>query len=160
MKKSPLILFTQINTNKKNSRRFVKKIKKAFTLIEILLAVFVLEIGLLGIVTFYSYAIQVTKIARNETTAANLASGILDNELSAAYDNLTVGAGTKIKYSTDTTSPFYAWDKKIDVAYINSSLTESYNPPDTNMKKIVVTIYWQESGNEKSFQTASIKAKH
>ncbi|KKQ73683.1 MAG: hypothetical protein US94_C0028G0001, partial [Berkelbacteria bacterium GW2011_GWB1_38_5] len=89
MKKSPLILFTQINTNKKNSRRFVKKIKKAFTLIEILLAVFVLEIGLLGIVTFYSYAIQVTKIARNETTAANLASGILDNELSAAYDNLT-----------------------------------------------------------------------
>lgn len=137
--------------------RSTKK-KKAFTLVEILIAIFVLEIGLLGIASFYAYSFKISKIARNETTAANLASGLLDDELTIVYDNLPVGAGTKVRYSTDQANPFYEWYKKIDIAYIDSNLAESVS--DTNMKKITVTVYWQESGSEKSFQTASIKAKH
>ena len=136
------------------------KLKKAFTLVEILLAVFILEIGLLGIASFYTYSFRVTKIARNQTIASNLASGLLDDESAIAYDNLQVLAGSREKYSAIEGDPFYNWDKKIDISYIDSNLVESYSGPDTNMKKILVTIFWQEYGHEKSFQTATIKAKH
>lgn len=134
--------------------------RRAFTLVEILIAVFVLEIGLLGIASFYTYGFKITKTARNETIASNLATGLLDEQLSNNYDNLTIGAGLKTKYSTDAASPFYNWDQKIDIAYIDTNLVESYAEPDTNMKKVTVTIYWQTSDGEKNFQTASIKARH
>lgn len=130
----------------------------SFTLIEVLLAIFVLEIGLLGIAGFYTYSFKVARYARNETTAANLASGLLDEQLAISYDNLAVGAGTKTGYTTDVNDPFYSWQKKIDMAFIDSNLIEQ--PIDTHMKKITVTIYWQQDGAEKSFQTASIKAEH
>ena len=130
----------------------------AFTLIEILLAIFVLEIGLLGIAGFYTYSFKITKTARMETTAANLASGLLDEQLANAYDNIAVGSGDRTPYSPDENDPFHTFDKKIDVTYVDVNLVEQTT--DTHMKKIVVMIYWQVEGADKSFQTASIKAQH
>lgn len=140
------------NILKKKNRR------KAFTLVEILLAIFVLEVGLLGVAGFYAYSLNITKMARNDTTASSLAAGLLDEQLENSYDNLAVGAGTKTNYITDVNDPFYSWQKKIDIAYIDSNLQESAT--DTNMKKITVTVYWQFNGQEKSFQIATIKARH
>lgn len=134
------------------------KKRSSFTLIEVLLAVFILEIGLLGIAGFYASSSKITKTARNETTASNLASGILDEELAIAYDNLIVSLGTKTRYTDDATSPFYNWQKKVDITYVDTNLSEQAT--ETHMKKITVTIYWQETGSQKSFQTASMKAEH
>lgn len=71
-----------------------------------------------------------------------------------------VAEGTKTNYSPDISNPFYSWQKKIDIAYINTNLVASYSEPDTNMKKITVTVYWQENGAERNFQIATIKARH
>ena len=125
--------------------------RSSFTLIEVLLAIFILEIGLLGIAGFYASSFKITKTARNETIASNLASGILDEELAIAYDNLTPVPLTTFN------SPFDNWQKKVDIAYVDANLTEQAT--DTHMKKITVTIYWQETGGEKNFQIASIKAE-
>ena len=133
-------------------------IRKAFTLIEVLLAIFILEIGLLGIAGFYASSFKITKMARNETTAVNLANGLLDEELAIPYDNLTIGTGIQTKYSTDINDPFYDWEKRIDIFYVDADLIEQ--PAETNMKKIIVNIFWQEADNERSFQTASIKSRH
>ena len=137
-------------------KAYPEKNRRAFTLIEVLLAIFVLEIGLLGIAGFYTYSFKITKIARMETTAANLASGLLDEQLANAYDNIAVGSGERTPYSAD--EPFNTFDKKIDVTYLDVNLTEQAS--ETHMKKITVTIYWQVDGADKSFQTASIKAQH
>ena len=162
MKKNPLIFFTRINANKSrlNSRQFVKKkfVGRAFTLVEVLLAVFILEIGLLGIAGFYASSFRIIKTARNETTASNLANGLLDEELAISYDNLLPLPGSKVRYSDLDSNPFYDWWKQIDVAYIDANLAEQTS--ETNMKKITITVFWQEAGSERSFQTASIKAKH
>lgn len=136
------------------------KIKKAFTLVEILLAVFILEIGLLGVAGFYAKSLNISRSARNETTAANLAAGLLDEQSANNYSNLAVGEGTKTAYSTEINNPFSNFSKKVDIAYINTSLVASYAEPDTNMKKITATVYWQENGAERNFQMATIKAKH
>lgn len=134
------------------------KTRKAFTIIEVLVAIFILEIGILGVASFFTSGFKITRIAREETMASNLAAGLLDEEVSNSFDNIPVGAGTRTKYSTDTSSPFYNYEKKIDIAYIDADLNESASA--TEMKKIVATIYWTSGGSEKSFQTASIKARH
>ncbi|MBM2821104.1 MAG: hypothetical protein HW405_864, partial [Candidatus Berkelbacteria bacterium] len=136
---------------------FVKGNRRAFTLLEVMISILVLEIGLLGIAAFYASSFKVTRQARNQTIAGNLSAGLLDAEMAIAYDNLPVGPGLKERYSTDASNPFYNWSKKIDVAFIDSNLTEQGN--DTNMVKITVTVYWQDDG-EKSFQTASIKSRN
>jgi len=130
---------------------------RGFTLIEVLIAIFVLEIGLLGIASFYSSSFKITRQARNETIASNLASGLLDDETALTYDNIPALPGARLPYSTDQSSPFQTWDKRIDVAYIDDNLVEKTT--ETNMKKITVTVYWQDPSGEKSFQTATIKAK-
>lgn len=132
--------------------------KHAFTLIETLIAIFILEVGIMGVAGFFTSSFKTTRVARNETQAANLASGLLDSELGNSYDNLAIGAGSKERYSSDANNPFYDWYKKIDVAYIDMNLSQSDS--DTGMKKIIVTVYWLDNGTERSFQTASIKAKH
>lgn len=137
--------------------------KSAFTLIELLLAVFILEIGLLGIAGFYAYSATITRTARNETTAANLASGLLDEESAKSYDALTVGApATPTPYSTATPNPFANFQKLIDISYLDSNLNASYTQTEANqnMKKITVTIYWTEVSSQKNYQIATIKAKH
>lgn len=142
------------------NKNILKKKNRAFTLVEILLAVFILEIGLLGVAGFYAKSLNISRTARNETTASNLASGLLDEQLANNYSNLVVAEGTKTNYSPDISNPFYSWQKKIDIAYINTNLVASYSEPDTNMKKITVTVYWQENGAERNFQIATIKARH
>lgn len=144
------------------NKNISKKRCHGFTLIEIMLAVFILEIGLLGIAGFYGYSLNVTKMARNQTTAANLASGLLDEQLANSFDTIIVGEGAKTAYSTEINNPFSNFSKKIDIAYIDQNLSASYTESEANknMKKITVTIYWQEQETERSWQIATIKAKH
>ncbi|MFA6493091.1 MAG: prepilin-type N-terminal cleavage/methylation domain-containing protein [Patescibacteria group bacterium] len=144
----------------KKKKQYYKN--KAFTLIEILLAIVILEIGLLGISSFYAYSLNIAKVARNETTAANLAQGLLDEQSAVSFDNLAVGAGAKTAYSSDVASPFANFQKQIDVAYIDMNLATSYvaTEDNQNMKKITVTVFWPQDSTEKNFQIATIKANH
>lgn len=155
---------SEIRKNALRQKKLInfRNCRRSFTLVEIILAVFILEIGLLGVSGFYAYSLNIAKIARNETTAANLAQGLLDEELAISFDNLAVGAGTKTDYSVDPASPFANFQKQVDVAYIDASLTPSYTqiPTNENMKKITVTVFWPQNESEKSFQLATIKAKH
>lgn len=130
----------------------------AFTLVELLLAVFVLEIGLLGIAAFYASSTNISKRARMETTASNLAAGLLDEELALSYGSLA--SVSKQKYSTDPNNPFYNWYKQVDIICIDINLAQIACDSNAHMKKIVVTVYWPDQSTEKSFQTASIKAEH
>jgi len=129
----------------------------SFTLIEVLLAVFILEVGLLGIAGFYASSLKIIKTARNETIASNLASGILDEQLAISYDNLEIGQ-TEKNYTEDISSPFHDWTQKVEIRYVDANLNQQET--ETHMKKIVVTISWPEVNSQKSFQTASIKAEH
>ncbi len=144
------------------------KKRSSFTLIEVLLAVFILEVGLLGIAGFYASSIKIIKTARNETIASNLASGLLDEESAISYDNLVVSspAPAPAPYSDDLDNPFHNWNKQIVISLIDANLLDvnqggiCTEELPCNMKQITVTISWKENGQDKSFKTASIKAKH
>lgn len=130
-------------------------LKKAFTLVEVLLAIFILEIGLLGIAGFYASSFKIIKTARNETIASNLAAGVLEEELAIAYGSLA--NLDRDRYSSDPNNAFYNWYRKVEISCINSNLDPITCDSNAHMKKIVVTIYWQE---QQIFQIATIKAEH
>jgi len=133
-------------------------VKKAFTIIEVLIAIFILEVGILGVSSFFASGFKIIKNARTETIATNLGSGLLDETLANSFDNIPVGTVARQKYSPNLGDPFYNYDKQIDTTYIDEYLNNSVTP--TPMKKIVVTIYWTIGNQSKTFQIATIKASH
>lgn len=135
-----------------------EKVKLGFSLVEVLLAVFILEIGLLGIATFYSYSHRIAKMARNQTIATNLAQGVLDEELSYSYANIPAVA--KTRYSNVSTNAFYNYYKEVTVTCIDANLSNITCDANAHMKKIVVVISWTEDNSNKSVQMATIKAEN
>lgn len=136
-----------------------EKTKKSFSLIEVLLAVFILEIGLLGISTFYAYSHKIAKMARNQTIATNLAQGVLDEQIAKSYDSPELITVNRTAYSTVPNNPFQGFDKEITITCINASLGDlNCLDPNAHMKKVIVTIYWTEDNSNRSVQLAVIKA--
>lgn len=129
---------------------------KAFTLVEILVAAFVLEIGLLGVAGFYAYSFQISKTARNQTIASNLAAGILEEQLSKSYDAPDLITVPKTAYATSP-APFSNFQKQIDISCLNGNLTTvDCHDLNAHLKKILVTIYWTENNSEKNFQESTM----
>jgi len=134
--------------------------KRGFTIIEILVAITVFGIGVLGVAGFFITAIHTIRSSSNTTIAANLASGFIDEELAIAYDQLSPGTGTQDPVSADQSSPFYNFQKQINISCvdINLAVTDCAASPSP-LKKIDVLINWQEGGNDKNIQMSTLKNK-
>lgn len=130
-------------------------IQKAFTLVEVIVAIGVLTIGVLGIATFFAFSTRIARSASNTSIASNLAQGVLDEQTAKSYEELTSVARTD--YTSDTSSPLNKFQKQIDVSLVDSNLAVSET--DIGIKEITVHIYYDESGSEKSVEIATIKAK-
>lgn len=128
--------------------------KKAFTLIEVILAIFILEVGLLGIAGFYAYSFQISKVAREDTIAANLAQGLLE-EQSAKQNYEDIQDVPKAFYE----GPFANFQKEVVVTCVKADLSPADSCAVANMKKIVVTIYWPVAGGEENFKTVTLRAR-
>ncbi len=133
----------------------ISKFKKAFTLIEVVVATGVLLIGVLGVGAFFASSSKITRHASYTSIASNLAQGFIDEEISKSYGELTPGAGMKDRVSSVSSNPFYGYKKQVNVSLIDSNLAASGS--DIGLKKIDVFIFWQEGGSEKSIQLSSVK---
>lgn len=131
--------------------------KKGFTLTEVIIAIGVFGIGVLGVSGFFATTSQTIKVGRFTSTASNLAQGVIDEELAQSYDALTVETGTKTRFSADSADPFYNYQKQVNISYIDSNLNNSGT--DLGMKKIEVFVYWQDGGTERNVQMATIMTK-
>jgi len=126
-------------------------------MVEIVVAMGVLLVGVLGIASFFAVSSKVERSASNTSIASNLAQGLLDQENSKSYDELIPGTGAQIKVSNDQNSPFYRFTQQINISWINSSLATSQT--DVGLKKIDVFIYYQEGSTTKNVQMSTIKTK-
>ena len=130
------------------------KKKNGFTIIETTVAIGILAVGLLAVVQVFPFGTKMTRISRHITVANNIAQGIMDEELDQAYEDMPVGTSAREKVSPNPNDPFYIYEKEITVEYINGDL--DYSTTDLGMKKIIVKIYWQEQGQQKQTQLATI----
>lgn len=136
---------------------FKQKNKKnaGFTLIEVIVAVIVLMIGVLGISFFFANSSHLTRLASNTSIASNLDQGLIEQEKAKSYGELTVGNGSVQPVSTDTTSPFSKFTKQINISLVDSNLNPSST--DIGLKKIDCFIYWQEGTEQRNVSMSTLE---
>lgn len=107
-----------------------RKRRSGFTLIEVLIAIVILSVGLLGMASLTGSIILVNKLNSDLTTATTLSQDKMESIRSDAYGS--VESETK----TDCTPPFDAFQREVTVA--NDS-------PASGMKTVTVKVCWGPS---------------
>ena len=100
--------------------------QKGFTMIEILVAIFIIMVALMGILTVASMVISGNTYSRDFTTAITLSQEKLEELKNDGYDNLTGGTGSSSIYTT-------TW-----------SVTD--DNPEADMKTVTASTSWSRKG--------------
>lgn len=131
--------------------------KKSFTLIELLIVIFVLTVGIIGVISMFPMGIQTGKSAQIATVATSLNQGKIEEIIFKSYGEISVGSTTEA-YGEISNFEFYK--RVTEVNYydpVNSTVIDS----DSGIKRIEVTVFWQSSlgGSEKNINIVSLISK-
>ena len=116
------------------------KKNKGFTLIEIMIAVFILVTALLGLISTTVVIIKGNSLSRTMTTATTLAKDQMEQLKNTAYDSLTDGTDTQESIYTRT------WDVTKD-------------SPAAGMTTVEVKVDWRWQGASNQVVLKTIVAK-
>ena len=124
---------------------------KGFTLTEVIVAIFILGIGIVGILSMVSVALNREMMAKMGTEAIYLAQGEIENLIASSYDSSLLAVGT-----TATTTDGYSVEKIISYVDPNNNLSTS--TVDLGIKKIKVIVSWG-SGSDKKTEISTLFVK-
>ncbi len=123
--------------------RYNKKDREnGFTLIEVLIAILILSVGLLGMASLTVAIINGNKFSNDLTTATTLAQDKMEDIRRQDYSDVT----TETKVACP--SPYGEYEKKVEV---------SDDDPATDMKTVTVTVYWDSEGHSVILKTIIAK---
>lgn len=105
---------------------------RGFTLIEVMIAVFLLAIALLGLAAVTTSVIKANSFSQTLTTATNLAKDKMEDLKAADYTALPAG----------TTTDYAIADGTVQASATGSYYTRSWSAPGTSTKTITVTVTW------------------
>ena len=116
---------------------------KGFTLLEILIAITILCARLLGIATLTVGIIRGNLASSNITTATTLAQNQMEDIIRAGYN----GASGKMESYGNITE--FSQYKRVTVV--------DDNKPATDMKTVIVTVYWDSDAHSVVLRTILVK---
>ncbi|MBI4639608.1 MAG: prepilin-type N-terminal cleavage/methylation domain-containing protein [Candidatus Tectomicrobia bacterium] len=120
-------------------RRFFASYDNGFTLVEVMVAMAVFSIVLLGFMTLQVTATRTNATAQKVGNAALLAETILDQIENTSYDQITINTFPSQDYGTIPGFPFFRTEVVI-----------TDNSPIPNLKTIVMRLYWKDTGGTKT----------
>jgi len=112
--------------------------QRGFTLIEIVIAIFIMTVALSGLIAVTVMAIKGGDFSKRMTTATTLAKDMMEQQKNKSYSSIT--AGTTIDYLNEDSSSGSAG------AYFTRTLRVTDNTPATDMKTIEVEVSWSWGG--------------
>ncbi len=152
------------------------KEKKGFTLVELLVTIFVIMIGLIAAYKVASYPLSQISISMNRLTAAYLAQegieivrnirdtnwvddsaslwkeGLESGSWEADYDDENLSVFSNRYLNFEGSSSFYGYEGGVASKYKRKIEIEDLDDGDGNdILKITVTVSWSEKGKDYSF---------
>jgi len=111
-----------------------------FTLIEVMIALVIFSIGILGVAAMQIDFIQGNATARGVTEAANQASGKLEELVALSYDSVVSTNETVGDYTLNWT-----------VTHPDPDGSGTVNDDEDQFKLIQLTVSWNDGGDARSF---------
>lgn len=135
--------------------------EKGFTIIEVLIAIFILSIGILAVVSMFTTSMKANQLGRNVTVANRLAQNLMEQVKTQTFSNalakMCTDTGilncltfadttTYITGDTDTgTGTFRETSGGLNVVSYNVSLQQIENRPITGLNTVTVAITWSDA---------------
>lgn len=132
--------------------------RDGFTLVEMLVALSILSIGILAVAQLFIFSQHHAQNGRIETQATALAEEIREKVMSENFDDLvSIFDGVDTAVPGSVTLPCQEWASHLDerlgpAARGRLEVLQPFEDPEiaTGMLTIVVTVSWQESGQDRS----------
>jgi len=121
--------------------------QSGFSLLEMMIAMFLLMVGFLAVITVLWSSAQSGSFSRNMTTAANLNQDIMERLTSLSYASLPV------------TADFVDYTNANPMASVFSRQTKVQENTVANLKTITVKISWNDHGKTKTRLYTMVKSK-
>lgn len=111
--------------------------KRGFTLIELIIAIFILTVGISAILVMFPLGIQIVKSSEMATVATQLAQEKIEEIISKSYTDIS--SETKQQLS----SPFSAYWREVEMTYFDPDNPEVTPSVNKGIKKVEVTVSWE-----------------
>jgi len=131
-------------------------IQKGFTLIETMIAIFIITVGIVAVLQMFPLSIQTAKSAEMATVASQLGQEKIEEIISKSYADISSESTTTLS------SPFEAYAREVKVTCFDPNGDGLFpDCPDTGIKKIEVIISWKSplGVTEKDFKIATLISK-
>ena len=124
--------------------------QKGFTLLEVMIAVLIMSIGILGLAGLQIVATRTNSFSNQMTVGITLGQDKLEELRNLAYDDTQLSAGTH----PDSGNPI----KGVGDMGFNRSWSVAEDAVNS-LKTITVTVQWPDPGNSHSVQFTTIKTE-
>lgn len=133
---------------------------QGFSLIEVLIALVVMSVGMLGIAGLYVHGLQAGRTSLFRHHAVTLAGDVADRiranpDAGVAYtgagaDSNCVAGGIDCSPQQMAAHDIYLWQQQADATLPNGQVTVLYNN-GVEPSAYTVTVSWSEAGQDSSF---------
>ena len=132
---------------------------KGFTLIEVLITVFILAVAMAGVLAIFPVGIQLERSAKMTNTASWLAQAKVEEISSTPYDEISCGSFVE-PYGFDP--DFSSFQRETKINYVDPEQALNSVSFDSGIKKIEVSVIWEPSGYlaEKEVKIFTLIAKN
>lgn len=128
---------------------------KGFTLIEVIIAISVLAIGIVGVLYMFPTGIQIARSSWMSTIATELAQIKMEENLSKLYVDISPETKKPLSF------PLNAYFREVEVTCFDPNGTgvspDCSDPDGTGIKKIKVTVSWGTPTKEIELNTLVAK---
>ncbi len=134
-----------------------------FTLIELLMAISILMVGVVGILAMFPLGLDIGKSSQMASTAVQLGQAKMEDLISKPYDEILAATAAE---DYGAIAGFSAYKRQTVVNYVFVDGNKKIYPEqsaetDTGIKKATVLVFWKSpfGGSEKNIAIASLISK-
>ena len=127
-------------------------------MIEVLIAVFVLSVGIVAVLQAFPLGTRIQKSSQMVTIASQLAQAKMEETISQSYSSILIETSQE-PYGFD--SSFLPFRRETEITYFDPNNPGVSPESDLGIKKVEITVFWYSllGASEKEVKIANFIAK-